>query len=210
MIEQIRIIVCDDHHVIRSGIISTLKLDPSLSVIGEAANGLEAVEKYIKLKPDVIVMDLSMPECYEMDGPAAIAAIRSFDPSCKVLIMTGLDIIGPLKQGLRAGARGLVLKDVSRHELHAAVRAVFNDQRYIPSHLSDILQEAGNKNIDALTDRELQVLRLVSRSSENAEIAQELDIAISTVSSHLRTIYAKLGVSDRTQAALLAMRNGYI
>jgi DNA-binding NarL/FixJ family response regulator len=205
----IRILIVDDHHIVRQGLRLLLRLDPELEVVGEAANGAEALSRARQLQPDVVLMDLLMPE---MDGITAIARIRGELPEIKVLALTSVLEDRGVVDAVRAGAIGYLLKDVHSEELRQAIKAAAAGQVQLsPDAAARLLREVrGPERTEPLTERETSVLRLMARGMANKEIAQRLHIGETTVKSHVRHILAKLGVASRTQAALEAVRIGLV
>ena len=199
----IRILVVEDHSVVRQGIISILSQEDDLTVIAEAKNGLEAVELHQEHQPDLTLMDLRMPR---LEGVDAITKIRANSPDAHIIILTTYDTDEDIYRGLHAGARGYVLKDTTASELIHAIRTVHNGKRYIPPEVALKLAERID-GID-LTDRELEVLRLLTKGNSNQEIAGLLSISEGTVKFHVNNILSKLGVKDRTQAVITALKRG--
>jgi len=205
----IRILIADDHSVVRQGLKMFLALDPELEVIGEAENGAEAVRLAGELLPDVVLMDLLMPV---MDGITAIENIRATLPDIEVLAVTSVLEDTAVIRAIRAGAIGYMLKDTQADELCRAIKAAAAGQVQLsPEAASRLLREVrAPESPEALTDRETDVLRLLARGMANKEIARELSIGEKTVKTHVSHILAKLGVASRTQAALYAARVGLV
>jgi DNA-binding NarL/FixJ family response regulator len=205
----IRILIADDHSVVRQGLKMFLALDPELEVIGEAENGAEAVKLAGELQPDVVLMDLLMPV---MDGITAIENIRATLPDIEVLAVTSVLEDTAVIRAIRAGAIGYMLKDTQADELCRAIKAAAAGQVQLsPEAASRLLREVrAPESPEALTDRETDVLRLLARGLANKEIAQELSIGEKTVKTHVSHILSKLGVASRTQAALYAARVGLV
>ncbi len=201
--DPIRVLVVEDHTVVRQGIISILSQEDDIAVIAEAENGLEAVERHAEHQPDLTLMDLRMPH---LEGVDAIAKIRAQTPTANIIILTTYDTDEDIYRGLQAGARGYVLKDTTASELIKAIRAVHSGQRYIPPEVA--LKLADRLDGTQLTDRELEVLRCLSKGHSNQEIAALLAISEGTVKFHVNNILSKLGVSDRTQAVIMALKRG--
>jgi len=211
-----RVVIADDHELARLGLRTMLAPEPDLEVVGEAATGHEAVALARQLQPDLVLMDIRMPD---LDGLAATRAIKEDRPLTSILIVTLSEDPDYLLEALRAGAAGYVLKDASRREVVAAVRQVLSGEspldprlaaqliRRLASHAKD---QPPVRHGDALTPRELEVLRLVAEGKTNGEIAQTLYISVGTVKADVERIIDKLGVSDRTQAAVRAVELGYI
>ncbi|HYI15262.1 MAG TPA: response regulator transcription factor [Thermomicrobiales bacterium] len=205
----IRILIADDHSVVRQGLKMFLALDPELEVIGEAENGAEAVRLAGELRPDVVLMDLLMPV---MDGITAIENIRATLPDIEVLAVTSVLEDTAVIRAIRAGAIGYMLKDTQADELCRAIKAAAAGQVQLsPEAASRLLREVrAPESPEALTDRETDVLRLLARGLANKEIAQQLSIGEKTVKTHVSHILSKLGVASRTQAALYAARVGLV
>ena len=205
----IRILLVDDHSVVRKGLRMFLSLDPELEVVGEARDGAEAVRMANELKPDVVLMDLLMPV---MDGIQATAAIRRDLPDTEVLALTSVLEDSSVVGAVRAGAIGYILKDTEADELRRAIKAAAAGQvQLAPQAAERLLREVRTpESPEALTERETDVLRLVAKGRANKEIAHELNIGEKTVKSHVSSILAKLNVPSRTQAALYAVRIGLV
>jgi two-component system, NarL family, response regulator LiaR len=203
----IRILIADDHSVVRQGLKMFLGLDPELEVVGEAANGEEAVRKAGELHPDVVLMDLLMPK---MDGVTATATIRRAQPDTEVIALTSVLEDATVVSAVRAGAIGYLLKDTQADELCGAIHAAAAGQvRLAPQAAARLMNEVRTpENPDMLTEREIEVLRLLAQGQANKEIARSLHIAEKTVKTHVSNILAKLGLQSRTQAALYALRVG--
>ncbi len=205
----IRVLLADDHSIVREGLRVFLGYDPELTVVGEAADGAEAVQQARLLHPDVVLMDLLLPV---MDGIAATAAIRRELPETEVIALTSALESKLVVGAVKAGAIGYLLKDTQAAELRRAIKAAAAGQIQLsPQALARLLSElqtAGRP--EALTERETEVLRLLARGQSNKEIAQTLQIVEDTVKTHVRHILAKFGVQSRTQAVLYAMQLGLI
>lgn len=206
---MIRILITDDHSVVRQGLRMFLELDDDLDVVGEAANGAEAVAMAKELQPDVVVMDLLMPV---MDGLTAISTIRKEMPGIELVALTSVLEDASVVGAVRAGAIGYLLKDTNADELRRAVRAAAADQVQLsPEAAVRLMREVRAPEMpDALTQRETEVLRLLAEGQSNKEIASNLSIGEKTVKTHVSSILAKLDVQSRTQAVLHAMRTGLI
>ena len=207
----IRVFVADDHAIVRKGIAAVLEIVPDIEVVGEAVNGRDAVYRVEQLRPDVILMDLVMPE---MDGIEAIRRIKDCQPEARILVLTtfaGEDKIFP---AIKAGALGYHLKDSRPEELVQAIREIHRGEPSLhPVIARKVLEELSRSSErpptpDPLTPREVEVLRLVAQGLENPEIAEELVITETTVRTHVSNIMSKLHVASRTQAALYALREG--
>lgn len=205
----VRIVVTDDHSVVRQGLRMFLELDEELEIVGEAANGAEAVELAKTLQPDVVLMDLLMPV---MDGITAITEIRKQAPGVEVVALTSVLEDASVVGAIRAGAIGYLLKDTNAEELRRAVKAAAEGQVQLsPDAAVRLMREVRAPDApEALTDRETDVLRLLAEGQSNKEIARNLSIGEKTVKTHVSSILAKLNVQSRTQAVLQAMRTGLI
>ncbi|MEO0377131.1 MAG: response regulator transcription factor [Cyanobacteria bacterium P01_A01_bin.17] len=202
-VAPIRVLVVEDHSVVRQGIVSILSQEDDITVIAEAQDGLEAVELHAAQQPDLTLMDLRMPN---LDGVDAIAKIRAQTPNANIIILTTYDTDEDIYRGLHAGARGYILKDTTARELINAIHTVHGGQRYIPPKVA--LKLADRIDGAALTDRELEVLQFLSKGNSNQDIADHLSISEGTVKFHVNNIFSKLGVSDRTQAVITALKRG--
>ena len=198
--DQIKLLIADDHAVVRSGLAALLEADDGIRVVGEAEDGADAVRKTAKLRPDVVVMDLLMPG---MDGIAATLEIVRKVPETKILILTTSTVPAELRQALEAGACGAILKTSDYDALIRAVRAVAAGQRAVSSDIEDLL--ACESPAVELTDRQLEVLQLVAKGLTGTDIASVLGVSRATIKKHLELIFAKLGVANRTEAAALAI-----
>ncbi len=204
-----RILIADDHAVVRQGLRMFLSLDPDFEIVGEAADGAQAVALAQRLKPDVILMDLLMPV---MDGIAATAAIRREQPDSEVIALTSVLEDASVIGAVRAGAIGYLLKDANADELCRAIRAAAAGQVQLsPKAAERLMREVrAPESPETLTEREIEVLRLLAQGQANKEIARTLNIGEKTVKTHVSHILAKLGVPSRTQAALHAARIGLV
>lgn len=205
----IRILIADDHAVVRQGLRMFLALDSELDVIGEATNGLQALQMAHKLKPDVILMDLLMPE---MDGVSATTAVRRELPDIEVIALTSVLEDSAVIGAIRAGAIGYLLKDTESDDLIRAIKAAAAGQVQLsPKAAARLMREVrAPESPEALTERETDVLRLLAEGKANKEIAQALTIGEKTVKTHVSSILGKLNVTSRTQAALYAVRIGLV
>jgi NarL family two-component system response regulator LiaR len=207
--EPIRVLIADDHAVVREGLRAFLELQDGLEVVGEAADGVEAVREAERLRPNVILMDLVMPE---LDGVGAMRELRDRVPGTRAIVLTSFLEDERLLPALRAGAAGYLLKNVQPQELTRAIRAAHAGEALIDpqvaARLVDALSEGPSLERAELTPREQDVLDLIGRGFANKRIARELGIAEKTVKTHVSHVLAKLGVTDRTQAALYAARLG--
>jgi len=206
----IRVLIADDHSVVRQGLRMFLGSDPELEIIGEARDGAEALRLSRELLPDVVLMDLLMPV---MDGIAATAAIRRQVPETEVVALTSVLEDASVVEAVRAGAIGYLLKDTDAHELRRAIKAAAAGQvQLAPQAAARLMREvrAPEKSSAALTERETDVLRLLAQGKSNKEIAQTLNIGEQTVKTHVSHILDKLEMPSRTQAALYAIRIGLV
>ena len=200
---MIRVLIADDHFVVRQGLVTLLVPRNGMLVVGEAATGREAVALASKLQPDVILMDMIMPE---MDGPEAIALIKQENPKARILVLTSFSENNQVSVAIQAGASGYLLKDSSPDDLLNAIRSVYLGNLVLPRDLAVKLMQLqpSAPALDLLTERETDVLRMLVRGQSNKEIASNLNISTTTVRSHVSNILMKLGVSNRTQAAMVA------
>jgi DNA-binding NarL/FixJ family response regulator len=205
----IRVLITDDHKVVRRGLCGFLELDPGLEVVGEASNGEEAVNLAQRLEPDVVLMDLLMPV---MDGIEATRKIRRELPQVEVVALTSVLEDASVAGAIRAGAIGYLLKTTDADELCEAIKAAAAGQvRLAPEAAARLMHEVrAPESPEALTERETEVLELIARGKTNKQIARELFIGEATVKSHVHSILSKLSVSSRTQAALYAGRIGLV
>jgi two-component system, NarL family, response regulator len=200
---SIRVLVVDDHPVVRQGLIGMLEKAPDIVIVGQGRNGHEAIAVFQHQQPDVTLMDLRMPQ---MGGVEAITAICNEFPNARIIVLTTYDSDEEIYQGLRAGAKGYLLKDSEPEELLTAIRTVTRGQKYIPSNVAAKLVQ--RMTAPELSDRELEVLQLVGQGMSNQEISTALTISESTVKTHINRILSKLDVKDRTQAAIIALKRG--
>jgi len=211
MSNLIRILITDDHVVVRRGTQALLATEPEIEVVGEAKNGEEAVAKALQLQPDVILMDLEMPV---MDGIEAIRRITASRPDARILVLTSFATDDKVFPAIKAGALGYLLKDSSPDELVRAIRQVHRGESSLhPTIARKLLQEMSRPmqkppTEDPLTEREVEVLRLVAQGRSNQDIADELVISEATVRTHVSNILGKLHLASRTQAALYALKEG--
>lgn len=202
--EKIRILLVDDHIVMRMGLVTATSGEPDMEVIGEADDGMHALEAYRRHKPDVVVLDLRMPR---MNGIETIRALRAEFPDARVLVFSNYASGDEVFQALSAGASGFVVKEMALERLLEAIRAVHHGEHYIPPEISTRMN---GRVLSQLSPRELEVLRLVAKGLSNKEIGAALQVVEGTVKIHVKSILAKLGVSDRTQAILAAVKRGII
>jgi two-component system NarL family response regulator len=202
----IRILIAEDHVVVREGLAAIIDYQPDMCVAGHASNGKEAIARFSELRPDVTLMDLRMPE---VGGVEAIAAIRNEFEDARIIVLTTYDGDEDIFRALEAGAQGYLLKDTPKEDLLEAIRAVNSGQRRIPAEVAARLAErvmAGR----SLSPREVEVLWMIAEGKSNKEIGNALFIAEGTVKAHINNIHEKLGVGDRTQAVTVAIRRGII
>ena len=201
----IKILVVDDHPFLREGIVGAIASQGDMVMIGEASNGQEAVEKFRIHRPDVTLMDLQMPT---MNGTDAIIAIRGEFPAARIVVLTAYKGDIQALRALKAGAVGYLLKNMLRKELLDTIRLVHSGRRRIPP---EIARELGEHVIDdELSDREVEVLKLIAVGTSNKIIAGQLSLAETTVKTHVQNILLKLGANDRTHAVTIALKRGYI
>lgn len=199
----IRVLIADDHPIVRSGLAQMVELTDGMEVVAQAATGIEAVQLFQQHQPDVTLMDLRMPE---MNGVEAIVAILEEFSNARIAILTTYDTDEDIFRGLKAGAKGYLLKDSKMVELIDAIRKLHAGQKYIPPAVGAKLAE--RMSYPQLSDREREVMQLMCQGSLNPEISETLCISESTVKFHIGNIFSKLGVSDRTQAVLIALKRG--
>lgn len=206
--EHIRLIIADDHPVVRTGLQGMLAGQPDLEVAGEATTGIEAVGLVERLRPDVVLMDLRMPE---MDGVTAISEIKALRPEVHVLVLTTYDTDADILPAIEAGATGYLLKDAPREDLFRAIRAAARGEAVLaPGVAARLMDRMRAPAEEALTAREIEVLSLVAQGGSNKGIAHQLHISEATVKTHLVHIYDKLGVADRTAAVTTALQRGIL
>jgi len=201
----IRVLVVDDHTVVRDGLSVILDQEPGLQVVAQAANGRQAVELWQEHRPDITLMDLQMPL---LNGVSAIGEIRAAHPEARIIVLTTFDGDDDIYRALRAGAKSYLLKDVRRDELFHCIREVYAGNYFLPPEVAAKL--AGRQPAVELTARELEVLRLLSEGKSNKAVGALLSIAEVTVKSHVRAVFAKLNVLSRTEAIAVAYRTGLL
>ncbi|MGA9913803.1 MAG: response regulator transcription factor [Paraburkholderia sp.] len=204
-LDKIRVLIADDHVAVREGLAAMIGRQADTMVVGEAANGREAVELWQKHRPDVTLLDLRMPV---LDGVSAISEIHHQDASARIIILTTFDSDSEIAGAIKAGAKGYLLKDAPREELFDCIRKVHAGETCIPPSL--VAKLAAGVSSEALTSRELDVLTLLARGKSNKEIGGNLYISETTVKSHLRSVFTKLNVVSRTEAIAVATRRGLI
>jgi DNA-binding NarL/FixJ family response regulator len=204
----IRVLVADDHAVVRAGIVALLASEPDITVVGEATDGEQAVERALALQPDVVVMDVRMPG---LTGDAATARIRERDPAVRVLVLTTYESDASILAAIEAGASGYLLKAAPAEELIAGVRSVAAGEVALsPAIAAQLVTRMRAPAPTALTARETEVLRLVAEGLSNRAIGERLFVGEATVKTHLLRAFEKLGVNDRTRAVTLAMERGLL
>ena len=215
MNNPIKIIITDDHSMIREGLKQLLELEGDIQVIGEAKDGVECLELVQTFHPDVVLLDINMPN---MDGLTALETLREINQEQKVLMLTIHNEVEYLLRALEIGANGYVLKDSDSGILRKAIFSIYNNESYIDAPLVPVMKERQNdkeqkersKQQELLTKRELEVLKLIAEGLFNKEIAYQLSISEKTVKNHVSNIFKKIGVSDRTQAAVYAIKNNVV
>ena len=206
--DKIRLLIVDDHPVVRDGLRGMLESQLDFEVAGEAGDGSEAVRQVQSLKPDIVLMDLRMPV---MDGVTALGEIKANDPEVQVLVLTTYDSDADILPAIEAGAVGYLLKDSSREELYEGIRAAARGETVLaPAVAARLVGRMRAPAEEQLSSREVEVLQLVAEGESNSEIANHLHISQATVKSHLVNIFGKLGVSDRTAAVTVALRRGIL
>ncbi len=213
MTKPIRLLVVDDHPAFRFGLVALLQQEPDFEVAGEAGNGIEAIEKACSLNPDVILMDISLPK---KNGLEAIAEIRSCDPKSKIIIFSSFSDGDQILTAIKAGAIGYLVKDSSPQEVFLAIRAAYQGKPTLSARIElSLFQQIHNNKVqtqpvEALTARELEILRWLSMGLTNAEIAEKASITEGTVRGHVSTLIHKLGLENRAQAVIYAIRKGLV
>jgi DNA-binding NarL/FixJ family response regulator len=203
----VRVLVVDDQQLVRDGIASLLGIQPGIEVVGTAADGAEAVAKALESAPDVVLMDVRMPG---MDGVAATRELRRDLPACRVVMLTTFDDDEYVTQALRAGASGYLLKDLGAADLAAAVRLTHAGVAPLAAGVAARLAAAPGDQGGALTAREVEILRLVAKGATNREIGRALFVSEGTVKNHVSRVLSRLGLRDRTQAAIYAREHGLL
>jgi DNA-binding NarL/FixJ family response regulator len=203
--EGIRILTVDDHQLLREGIAAVLDSQEDMALVGQASNGREAIESFRRLRPDVTLMDLRMPD---MSGIEAIAAIRAESANARIIVLTTYTGDAQAAAALKAGAAGYLLKSLLRKELIETIRVVHSGKRRVPPEIATEIAE--HVADDALSEREIEVLRHVASGKSNKLIAAALDISEGTVKTHMKSILPKLDASDRTHAVMIALKRGIL
>ena len=202
---SIRVLVVEDHNVVRQGLVALLKVVDGLEVVGEAADGVEAVDQFRKHQPDVTLMDLRLPR---LSGVEAIQRIRQEAPQARVIVLTTYDGDEDIYRALKAGARAYLLKGMTSEDLITTIRAVHAGKSHIPPAIAEKLAE--RMGTEDLTPREFDVLKQIVNGMSNKEIATVLGVSEATVKTHINSLLGKLGVTDRTQAATAAIQRGIV
>ncbi len=202
---KIRVLIVDDHALVAEGLANIINYDPEMTVVAQAEDGQQAIARYREHQPDVTLMDLRMPG---MGGVEAIMAICAESNSARIIVLTTYDGDEDIYRGLQAGAQGYLLKDAKPNELLNAIRIVHSGQQYVSLTVASKLVKRMNNPI--LSERELEVLRLIAQGLSNQDIGAALNIGESTVKSHVTHILTKLGVRDRTQAVIVSVRRGLV
>ncbi|MCW2338224.1 DNA-binding NarL/FixJ family response regulator [Sphingobium sp. B2D3A] len=206
IVEQpIRVLVVDDHPLLREGLTATIRKQPDLDVVGEAIDGVGAIEQFQSLSPDVTLMDIQMPQ---MGGIEAIEKIREIDPRAAIVVLTTYPGDSQAMRALKAGASGYLLKSCIRKDLLQTIRAVHAGERAISAEVAQAI--AMHAMEERLSEREASILRLIAEGHPNKQIAWQLNLAQDTIKGHLKNIFAKLDVTDRTHAVVVAVRRGFI
>lgn len=203
--ERIRVFVVEDHAVVRQGLVALLSSAPEIEVVGFAEDGQQAVDRYASLMPDVTLLDLQMPV---MSGVDALRKVRQTVPEARFIVLTTFDGDEEIYRAMRAGAKGYLLKGMGMEELIEAIHAVYAGRGRIPSVIAEKL--AQRVGTEELTSREVEVLERIVAGRANKEIASDLHISEATVKSHVNSLLGKLGASDRTHAAVLALQRGIV
>ena len=205
---KIRVVLADDHVVVRAGLRAMLEGDEEIDIVGEAANGTEAIALARRVEPDVILMDLRMPD---VDGVTATATIREQEPDVHVLVLTTYETDADIVRAVGAGATGYLLKDATRDEVLRAIRSAAAGEAALASRVaSRLMNRMRAPGEEALTAREIEVISLVARGQTNKEIANALYLSEATIKTHLLHVFAKLGVDDRTEAVTVAAKRGIL
>ena len=205
MEKPVRILIVEDHHVVRKGLVALLASVPEVHVVGEASDGAEAVARFGELQPDVTLMDLQLPR---MGGVEAITRIRRDFPAARFIVLTTFDGDEDIFRSLQAGAKAYLLKGMTCEELISTIHAVHSGRTFIPPQIAEKLAE--RMSTQELTARELRVLERIVAGRANKEIAADLKISETTVKSHVNSLLGKLGVADRTHAATVAIQRGLV
>ena len=201
MTRKTRVLVADDHAIVRMGLTSLLGTSPQFDVVGEAFDGEDAVRKSLELHPDVVIMDISMPR---MDGIAATTALHEKAPNIKIILLTTFNSSESIAQGLKAGAVGAMLKNTDNEELLRTIQAIAEGQKVITNEVERLLEE--DPPLPDLSPRQLEIIESIAHGFTNREIAVKLDISIESVKSHIKILLEKLGAASRAEAASIAIK----
>ena len=196
-----KVLVADDHLVVRMGLATLINAEPDMEVVGEAADGIEAVDKALELQPDVVIMDLMMPG---MDGIEATKELLAKAPESKILILTTFGTSNGINNALEAGAMGAVMKNCDFSELADAIRAVASGKRYVAADVERIL--VADPPVAALSPRQMEILQSIVRGLSNPDIAKQLGISVDMVKEHVESLFQKIGAANRTEAVAIAFR----
>ena len=203
--ESIRVLIVEDHNVVRQGLVALINMAEGIQVVGEAADGVEAIAQFRKLQPDVTLVDLRLPK---LSGVEIIQRVRSESPQARFVVLTTYDGDEDIYRALKSGAKAYLLKGMTSEELITTIREVAAGRSHIPAAIAERLAE--RMGTEDLTPREADVLEQIVQGKSNKEIATELDISEATVKTHINSLLSKLGVTDRTQAATAAIRRGLV
>lgn len=204
-VPPIRIMLVDDHPAFRKGMAALIESEPDMEVVAQTGDGLQSVELFRKTRPDVVLMDLRLPG---MGGVEATLAIRNVFPAARIIVLTTFDSDEDIYRAIQSGAKSYLLKDTSDEDLAATIRSVHADEGSLPQRVAERL--AARKQRADLSAREMDVLRLLIKGRSNKEIGSSLYVSEDTVKAHLKTLFAKLNVRDRTEAAITAIRYGIV
>lgn len=208
---QINVLLADDHMMVREGIHQLLELEDNISVVGEVGDGIECIDAIYKLRPDVVVLDINMPK---MDGLSVLKKIREANVKCKIIVLTFYNEIGIVQDAVKSGANGYILKEADSTLLVKAINIVTRGERYIQPSIATMLRQSKiveqQNRVETLTKRELEIIKLLVGGLYNKEIADNLNISEKTVKNHISSIFRKINVSDRTQAAVYAIKNNLV
>ena len=202
---QIKLLVVDDHPTFRMGLVALVESQPDITVVAEAGNGQAAIEQFRLKKPDVVLMDLRMPG---LGGVETILALLKDFPAARIIVVTTYDLDEDIHRAIQAGAKSYLLKDMPRELIVETIRAVHRGEHKLPPGVLSRLEQRAQR--DELSEREMEVLQLVVKGRSNKEISTDLFISEDTVKYHLKTLFSKLGVQDRTEAAISAIRHGIV
>ncbi len=201
-VDKIKILIADDHAIVRMGLTTLLNAQPGLEVVGEAANGEQAVAKALRLRPDVVVMDLAMPK---QDGIAATAELRTRLPTCRCLILTSFGSAEELQAAVRAGADGILLKSTANRQLVSAIRKLATGKPVFADDVEQLL--AANTVTPELSPRQREILESITHGFSNADIALQLGISSESVKTHMAKLFAKIGAANRAEAVAIALKH---